>query len=71
MGSTCELFVRESRKGTECEVIASFSGEKEEWIRVRCGRNVHDVLSDHPDLKKRVENNTPIIVDIDKQTNSK
>ena len=35
------------------EVIGSFSDEKGEWIRVRCGPDIRSVLSRDPDLRER------------------
>ena len=37
----------------EGEVIGSFTDEKGEWIKVRCGPDIRDVLSRDPDLRPR------------------
>ena len=57
LGSQCDLFVTETRKWTEGEIIGSFSDEKGEWVKVRCNHTIHDVLSDDQGLRERDQNN--------------
>ena len=52
LGSKCQLFDREHLKWNDGEVIGSFSDDKGEWIKVRCGGVVRNVLSIDPDLKQ-------------------
>ena len=52
-GTKCNFFNRSIRKWVEAEVIRSFVDDKGEWIKVRCGQEDHNVLSDDPDLKKQ------------------
>ena len=52
-GVKCDFFDRAVRKWIESEVIGSFSDEKGEWIKIRCGQRDVNVLSDDPDLRKR------------------
>lgn len=64
LGSKCDLFVREDMEWKEGEIIGSFSDEKGEWVKVRCGQNVHNVLCRDPDLRQQASND--IIVSVDK-----
>ena len=50
----------------EGEIIGSYSDDKGEWVKVRCGQKVHDVLSRDPDLKERAQNTSIVPVHIDK-----
>ena len=54
-GTKCDLFDRNSRKWVEVEVVGSFSDDKGEWIKVRWGQKVHNVLGDDPDLRRRAK----------------
>ena len=60
LGSKCDLFVRDTMQWAEGEIIGSFSVEKKEWIKVRCGQRVHDVLCGDPDLRER-EQDTMVV----------
>ena len=51
LGSSCKLFVRELREWTSGEIIGSFSDDKGERIKVRCGSVIHEIYSDDPDLR--------------------
>ena len=53
LGAKCDFFDRGIRQWVEAEVIGSFSDDKGEWIKVRCGQKDHNVMSDDPDLRKR------------------
>ena len=58
LGSDCYLFVRKDMKWTEGEIIGSFVDDTGEWVKVRCGDKVHDVMSRDPDLKEREHDNS-------------
>ena len=62
-GSKCELFDREQRKWNEGEVIGSFSDDQGEWVKVRCGQSVAEVLCDDPDIRVSASDNMVIPVD--------
>mgnify|MGYP001498286315 CR=1 FL=1 len=51
LGSRCDLFVRSEMKWATGEVIGLFTDEQGEWVKVRCGQRVHDVLAHDPDLR--------------------
>ena len=51
LGAKCTLFLRNERKWTDGEIVGSFSDEQGEWVKVRCGNQVHEVLTDDPDFK--------------------
>ena len=59
-GTLCELFDRKQRKWTDGEVIGSFSNENGDFVKIRCGPEIHDVLRDDPDLRVRAKNMTLI-----------
>ena len=63
-GSKCELFDREQRKWNAVEVISSFSDDQGEWIKVRCGQSVAEVLCDDPDI--RVSSSDNMLIPVDK-----
>ena len=46
----------------EGEIIGSYSDEKGEWVKVRCGQKVYDILSHDPDLRERAQNNSIVPV---------
>ena len=51
LGAKCTLFLRNKRKWTDGEIVGSFSDESGEWVKVRCGKQVHEVQTDDPDLR--------------------
>ena len=51
LGAICSLFNREDRKWNEGNIVGTFSDEKGEWVKVQCGPEIHDVLTDDPDLR--------------------
>ena len=52
-GSKCDLFDREQKKWKEVEIIGLFSDDHGEWVKVRCGQEIRDVLGIDPDLRAR------------------
>ena len=66
LGSKCDLFVRDIMEWAEGEIIGSYSDDKGEWVKVRCGQKVYDILSRDPDIRERAQNKSAVIVDIDK-----
>ena len=61
-GALCEVFDREQRKWNEGEVISSFSDDRGEWVKVRCGQSVHELLCDDPYLRVSSSDNMLISV---------
>ena len=53
VGLKYDFYDRDTRKWVEAEVIKSFSDDKGEWIKVRCGGKDINVLNGDPDLRKR------------------
>ena len=45
------------------EVIGLFTDEQGEWVKVRCGQRVHDVLAHDPDLRVGASDNMLIPAD--------
>ena len=62
LGSRCDLFVRSEMKWATGEVIGLFTDEQGEWVKVRCGQRVHDVLAHDPDLRVSASDNMVIPV---------
>ena len=56
------MFDREQRKWNEGEVIGSFSDDQGEWLKVRCGQSVAEVLCDDPDIRVSSSDNMVIPV---------
>ena len=51
LGSVCSLFNRKDRKWNKGRIVGSFSDEKGDWVKVQCDSEIHDVLTDDPDLR--------------------
>ena len=51
LGSSCKLFDRELREWRSGEIIGSFSDDKCDMVKVRCGSEIHEIYCDDPDLR--------------------
>lgn len=51
--STCDLFDIKKQKWQEGEIIGSYSDAKGNWIKVRRGQTVHNLLAHDPNLRVR------------------
>ena len=60
LGASCSLFVRKDRKWNEGNIVGTFSDKNGDWVKVQCGSEIHDVLSDDPDLRLLDENDAVI-----------
>ena len=52
-GSFCDFFDRNLWKWIDGEIISAYSDAKGEWVKVRCGDTVHEVVASDPDLRAR------------------
>ena len=62
-GSLCELYDRDHRKWKSGEIVGSFSDEHGQWIKVRCGQEIVDVVSGDPDLRMRQKDTVTFAID--------
>ena len=55
VGNRCEWYNRARQQWVDGDIINIFSNELGDWLRVRCGQRIHDVLGDdvEHDLKPR------------------
>ena len=58
-GTKCDFYDRDTFQWVEAEVIGSFTDNKREWIKVRCGQKDHNVVKGDPTLRKRTVNVIP------------
>ena len=63
IGAICKLYDRERRQWVEAEVINTFCDDIGEWVRVRWGQRIKDILSDDPDLRVQSVRNLLIPMD--------
>ena len=62
-GALCQYFDEKERRWADGEVIGLFSDGKGDWIKVRCGQTVHDVLCDAPTVRPRASDMVTISMD--------
>ena len=55
LGSLCRRYDRKTRKWSDGEVIGLFTNDDGEWVKVRCGQQIHEVFANDPDLRLKVK----------------
>lgn len=53
IGTKCDVFNRDKFKWEQSEIVGSCTDDKGQWVKVKYGQKVRDILAADPDLRIR------------------